>query len=315
MFTKGDVYMNKIKFYGHNVSYNIHELRSELNSKGIYLDSYEFDDLAKIMYFIDEYQLDILKISPEPVDNSESWIALRGYCDTEVAKNSYQEVLEIASVIKRNLRLFGYSGECSDKMPSTWRGMLNYVQDNIILIKYPVKEDDSNFHSFYLCDELISKPIIFINSNEYLDNQNFYLAHELYHHFYKDRDDDKADFFAANLLLPNEVFIDFDFSKLLESIVKIQNLTGAPYKAVIKALYNRGFICKGDYNYLKSINPRDKSGDYYKIIKNTYDDYNFITAEISIPEFVQKIMWDNFKAGKISISDYLDDLDIINGKK
>lgn len=59
----------------------------------------------------------------------------------------------------------------------------------------------------------------------------------------------------------------------------------------------------------------DFTKEQFEIIKNTYDDYNFITSEISIPEFVQKIMWDNFKTGKISISDYLDDLDIINGKK
>lgn len=115
----------------------------------------------------------------------------------------YDIIVSKLRTIKLNLSINDYKFNCSENQPDSLDSMLEYIDKNIILIQYPVAENDSEFHSFYLWHEAIPKPVIFINTNEYVDNQYFYLAHELYHHFYKDGDEKKADKYAAQLLIPD----------------------------------------------------------------------------------------------------------------
>ncbi len=287
-------------FNGKTVRYNISSLKEQLNSQNIYFDSYEFDDPLHLLNIIDEYNLNIIDLDISVIEKSASNFYLRGSCVSDAAIEANDEIVDMLRVIKLNLQLNDYHTELEDYMPNGLSEMLEYINKNIILIQYPVKEDNSEFHSFYLDYEDFAKPVIFINTNEYLDNQYFYLAHELYHHFYKDNDEVKADKFAAKLLIPDWLLSKFNLSTALTDIADIQKITKTSYKSIVKALYNRGYISYTDYEQLMSVNPRSES--YCKLVGEFFNTKNNI---FGVSEFLKDVLMDNYLDGKISKGKYL----------
>lgn len=296
-------------FYGNNVSYNVEELKRQLNTKNIYLDEYIIDDKIEIFNIICANDLNISDINLKFIEHSG--ILLRGECNTKVSKDAYETILEIARVIKLNFLVANYEFVPSTEIPVGISKIKDYINDNVILIQFPINEEDSDFHSFYLYDEYLARPIIFINSNEYIDNQNFYIAHELYHHFTKDDNENKADSFAAKLLIPNSALKAFNMDKALESIIDIQNLTEAPYKAVVKALYNRNIIDKSVYTDLMGINPRDNSSKYAILAGDRFNTLNKKSNTRDVSSIVEKILLYNLTSGKIDIYDICKYVEVI----
>lgn len=300
-------------FYGENVVYNKDALKEELNKKGIYLESYEIDDKIKLFNLIYGNDLDNLRIDYTPLKNKKkNGIMLRGICDTEVSKAAYDHLIDIIRIIKLNLLASGVKLPVHNSdTPKNLVDMLNYIENNVILIKYPVNEEDSNFHSFYLFDEYIDRPVIFINTNEYQDNQYFYLAHELYHHFNKDYNESLADEYAAKLLIPDLLLEKFDVDNPLRNIVALQDILRVPYKAIVKALYNRNYIALELYNRLMRVNPRERQGEYYELIKDNFDRYNVKTLENKIPEDIKDIITKNYTDGIINYYEFNNYLEVI----
>lgn len=170
------------QFKGEFISYNITQFKKQLNNKCIYLDSYEIDDAIKLLNMIDKYDLDILEIYPELVE-SKNKMVIHNSCTTVAEKESLEAVLEIGCIIKRNLLLANYDFKPSQQVPSSLQETFEYIRGNIILIMYPIKEDTSDFKSFYIYDMMLPKPIIFINTNQPLNKQIYYLMCELNYHF------------------------------------------------------------------------------------------------------------------------------------
>lgn len=170
------------QFKGEFISYNIIKFKKQLNNKGIYLDSYEIDDAIKMLNMIDKYDLDILEIYPELVE-SKNKMVIHNSCTTVAEKESLEAVLEIGRIIKRNLLLANYNFKPSQQVPSSLQETFEYIRGNIILIMYPIKEDKSDFKSFYIYDMMLPKPIIFVNTNQPLNKQIYYLMCELNYHF------------------------------------------------------------------------------------------------------------------------------------
>lgn len=284
-----------------SLTYDVNEFKRQLNSKDISLENYKIEDTVNFLQLAKKYNLDLVKINPKIVKKPDNSIFyLRGTCETDAAKEANDIIVSKLRTIKLNLSLNDYKFNCSENQPDSLDSMLEYIDKNIILIQYPVAENDSEFHSFYLWHEDIPKPVIFINTNEYVDNQYFYLAHELYHHFYKDGDEKKADKYAAQLLIPDWMLMHFDSSNPLLSIIEIQKTSRMSYKAIVKALYNRNKISKDLYDELMEINPREKSGKYFELIADEYDRLNYKKNVNSVSNFMVDIILDNFKKNKIS---------------
>lgn len=289
--------MDKI-FIGKYISYNLDEFKRQLICKNIYLDSYEYDDVFYFLNLADKYNLDLSKLDIEVIDNEKSEFYLIGSCETNAAMIAHDHLVDMLEAIKLNLTLDNYNANIDMSIPKDVDSMLKYIDENIILIQYAVQEDDSDFHSFYLNYEGIPKPVIFINSNEFIDNQNFYLAHELYHHFYNDGDEIKADKFAANLLLPEWLLNKFDIATAMNDIMKIREITRAPYKAIVRALFERGKLSQIQFNELYNFNVRE--------LNKYCPELNIKPNKCCVSKFIASILINNFERGRISKGDYLD---------
>jgi len=171
-----------------------------------------------------------------------------------------------------------------------------------------------------------------INSNHSVGKQNFTIAHELYHLFLqenfnskrcitglfdkqKDLDEKKADYFAANLLLPRlgvyELIPQSEKSSIgkvsKETTFKIQQYYGVSIKAVIFRLIDLGFADKNYYDVYQDMGKLQTArllgydaGLYQKGNENkVVSDYGTMASKL-------------FQSRKISESYYFELLNSIN---
>jgi Zn-dependent peptidase ImmA (M78 family) len=166
---------------------------------------------------------------------------------------------------------------------------------DIRLVFYPIKDNDkNNFSAVYVSMKNQKENFDFIglNTNDYLDDQIFSLAHELYHykkrsslHFYREtlgkacKEELMAERFAAELLLPKASLEEeirsinngssnlkhWEHKSILMFIARLHCDYRIPYKAVVKRLFELGFIGKPQYEALYKENNREKSGLYYTL--------------------------------------------------
>jgi Zn-dependent peptidase ImmA (M78 family) len=182
----------------------------------------------------------------------------------------------------------------------------------IVLLEYPIgREAKDSFSAMFMRSKTGTMNFLFIgvNTNDYYDKQLFAIAHELYHFCEDDRvhiirDDDltnpvekKAEYFAAELLLPLEVLqrtIVMEFGKkdisaspnlkLLRFIARLQCNWWLPYKAIVKRLLEAGAINSSVFEELYAVDERTPSQLYYRIGQSTNSQYftllNTITKKI-----------------------------------
>ena len=142
---------------------------------------------------------------------------------------------------------------------------------------------------------------IVINTNNYYDDQIFYIAHELYHYLENGSTDisrkiwethdireEKADYFAAELLLPEnrlkEAFMDeFGSSNgsdesdktMMRFIALMQCEWFVPYKAIIRRMEECSLSTDKMRSHLYcDIDERDQNGEYWRIA-NAIDEASF----------------------------------------
>ena len=172
---------------------------------------------------------------------------------------------------------------------------------NIRLVFYPVKSNDKNsFSAVYISMKNQNETFDFIglNTNDYLDDQIFSLAHELYHykkrsslHFYRealnmvDKEELMAERFAAELLLPKSSLDEevrsinngstnlngWEYKSIFMFIARLQSDYRIPYKAIVKRLYELEFISNSQYENLYKENNRDTNELYHTIGINIGD--------------------------------------------
>lgn len=169
--------------------------------------------------------------------------------------------------------------------------VLQYL--GIILLEYPIKRAGSNSFSAIFCRMKVGRQemqFLGVNTWDYYDRQLFAIAHELYHYLnpgqlHISRDDvegdpseQRADWFAAELLLPlqvlrNQIMDAFGQSDidsvvgltLLRFIAMLQCNWWLPYKSIVRRLYEADAIGEGKRDELLAINERNPSGVYYRI--------------------------------------------------
>ncbi len=158
--------------------------------------------------------------------------------------------------------------------------VLNFIEQEATLLKYPIEDDE-------LCAFVCKKKerlFVYINTNIPKEKQVFAAAHELYHIWYdtdrlnesellrdsilENKTDDireqKANLFAAILLVPTEVLKnELDSRNIqkntlkLEDIVRLMSLFYAPYKTIIRRLFEIGFLSETELERFLEIPDRD----------------------------------------------------------
>ena len=178
---------------------------------------------------------------------------------------------------------------------------INTVLDKlgIILLEYPIEteNDKPSFSAVILYSEEGGKSLVFIglNTADYYDKQIFAIAHELYHFFTRTsshlsrldgKEDDvneaKADWFAAEFLLPEDVLKcrvfeefntyslkDIQLKALLRFIARLHCTWWLPYRSLVKRLWEIQAITGKQYEELYQIDERDPEGEYFRIGKST----------------------------------------------
>ncbi len=172
----------------------------------------------------------------------------------------------------------------------------------ILLLETPIESEEEKpaFSALIQCSEEDGKRLIFIglNTADYFDKQVFAIAHELYHYFTKtgshlsrqdgqekDIVEAKANWFAAEFLLPEEVlkrriFEEFkayslkrvQIKVLLRFIARLHCTWWLPYRSLVKRLWEIRAITKDQFHHLYTIDERNLEGEYGRIGKSTQID-------------------------------------------
>ena len=216
---------------------------------------------------------------------------------------------------------------------------------DIRLVFYPIKDNKkNNFSAIYVSMKNQGENFNFIglNTNDYLDDQIFSLAHELYHykkrsslHFYRealdiiDKDELMAERFAAELLLPKSSLDEevrsvnngssdlkeWEYKSILMFIARLHSDYRIPYKAIVKRLYELEFINKGQYESLYKENNRDTGGLYYTIGINIgnkeFEDLNSYTNTLGVNKNEIENIIRDYDSDLISLPSLSDSLNIL----
>jgi Zn-dependent peptidase ImmA (M78 family) len=148
--------------------------------------------------------------------------------------------------------------------------IFDILSDIAFLVRKPLDTNEISGFSTYFEDQFI----VFLNSSFTLGHERYTGAHELYHLTYnadilkKDRiilkhdsEDEKADIFAAEFLMPEdyvkEVFykiVNVDMDKVLpRHVVRMNNYFKVSYKAMLKRLIQLELCSTGKYEELDDI--------------------------------------------------------------
>ena len=214
---------------------------------------------------------------------------------------------------------------------------------DIALVQYPIESEGPNeLASIFVSikEDDCEFKFIGLNTNDYYDKQIFAIAHELYHyatysgntepHISRHTDTEKkADFFAAEFLLPQEALkseIVNNFGKLdisgistsavLRFIARMHCTWGLPYKSIVKRLYEIGAADSKRYEELYAVDERDTEGDYYKIGMSTDEDaflkLNKITRKTGTDMRNLEVMAKNYEDGIIGENTLMKGLELFS---
>jgi Zn-dependent peptidase ImmA (M78 family) len=251
-----------------------------------------------------------------------------------------KEIVEIKQLAKNTRKSFGIN----DEVPIANDMKMLLDKQGIILCEYPFG-DDSKIDAEIVRFESDDKPLIFIglNSSLYYDEQIFAMAHEIYHFETKtgmaysqndDHEDErlerKADRFAAELLLPEEVIrnaviMEFDQNiisdsnilRVLRFIALLQNTWWLPYKSIVLRLQEEGLIDDELFGKLyNEYDSRDAENDYYKILnaidKDTAELLNAKTKKTSVSNKVIDAIIKNYDDEYITEDEFVELMNIFN---
>lgn len=173
--------------------------------------------------------------------------------------------------------------------------------------------------------------VIFTNTSKTLGYEIFTLAHEIYHLFENsseikkdiaiseydttsDDNDDIADMFASELLMPKDVFKK-DYDKLMNEyklenpnyklIIELQQLYFVEYKAVINRLVELELINSTIKEFLSKLLENKK--DFFNITRKLgySNDLNEASYSVNLPKRFLKILDDNYNKKIASFNDLL----------
>ena len=248
------------------------------------------------------------------------------YRKTRLSDQDIESIRKLVRKVRRQLGL-------SEEIPIA--NDMYTVLDNleIILLELPIEaeNDKPSFSAVLLYSKECGESLVFIglNTADYFDKQIFAIAHELYHFYTRtgshlsrpdgekdDVNEAKADWFAAELLLPEEVLRhrvfeefatyslrDVQTKALLRFIVRLHCTWWLPYRSLVKRLWEIHAITGPQYENFYNIDERDRDGEYYRIgraIQN--DDFirlNTVNRTIgSSPSAIETILR-NFENGLI----------------
>lgn len=214
------------------------------------------------------------------------------------AKLNDQEIESIRKLARDERFALGFSDD--PPIANDMHTILDKLE--IILLEVPIetKHGKPTFSAVILCSEEGGESLVFIglNTADYFDKQIFAIAHELYHFFTKtdthlsrqdEQDDDvdeaKANWFAAEFLLPEDVlkrrvFEEFKSSSLekvqtkvlLRFIARLHCTWWLPYRSLVKRLWEIKAITEVQYQELYTIDERDPDGEYRRIGRSTLRD-------------------------------------------
>lgn len=246
-----------------------------------------------------------------------------------------EEIVEIKKLADNTRKEFGIFGDVT--MAKDIFMLLE--KKNIILCQYPFQtEKESHMDANITWFETKYGAITFIglNTSLYFDEQIFALAHEIYHFItktgkaYETYEEDenkqtekKADRFAAELLLPDDIlrsrvvsqFRSSDLSmvtelQLLRFIARLQGEWWLPYRSIVFRIWEEGYIGKDMFDNLFRVDARDPGSRYGKIFSNVAQDCYKILNEktrcIDISSDVLEIFIQNYEDGIITDDDFVE---------
>ncbi len=222
--------------------------------------------------------------------------------------------------------------------------------NDIHLIYYPIEtsgENSNPFRAVYLSAKGINGEkmrFIAINTNDYLDSILFAIGHELYHFIedapidiYRSKDEEtkerreqKANRFAAELLLPEEAIKHeigewnngnytlnkWEMKKLLRFIAYLQCQYWVPFKCVVLRLYETKAISSRTVAELLKEDARNPQSQYYKVAvaanQNVFNRLNCKLNTVGIESVDMEILLENYENGIISVDEIAKDLSYFN---
>lgn len=249
-----------------------------------------------------------------------------------------KEIVEIKQLAKNTRKEFGVN----DEVPIANDMKMLLDKQGILLCEYPF-EADSKIDAEIVRFETDYKPLIFIglNSSLYYDEQIFALAHEIYHFKTKtgkaynsneeieaQRIEKKADRFAAELLLPedvlrNEVIIEFgvdhvnddNILRTLRFIARLQNSWWLPFKSIVVRFKEEELIDSEFYQKLfDKFDSRNPENEYYRIQKandaNIARLLNSRTDKLAVSSRVIEAILKNFDEGIIAEDEFVQIMEV-----
>ncbi|MDC7248097.1 MAG: ImmA/IrrE family metallo-endopeptidase [Sphaerochaetaceae bacterium] len=261
------------------------------------------------------------------------------YRKTRLSDQDIESIRKLARDLRRRLGL-------SEEIPIANDMYTVLDKLEIILLELPIEaeNDKPSFSAVLLYSKEGGENLVFIglNTADYFDKQIFAIAHELYHFYTRtgshlsrsdgekdDVNEAKADWFAAELLLPEEVLRrrvfeefgtyllrDVQTKTLLRFIVRLHCTWWLPYRSLVKRLWEIHAITAQQYENLYDIDERDREGEYYRIGRSTQNDdfirLNTVTRTIgSSPSAIETILR-NFENGLIDEDSFAEILGLFN---
>jgi Zn-dependent peptidase ImmA (M78 family) len=258
---------------------------------------------------------------------------------SELASKERYELAEQAKLIKTA------AGLSSDTpIGNNMHALLSYHK--IVLLENPIARAGSDsFSAMFMRTKADSVNFSFIgvNTSDYYDKQLFAIAHELYHFYVHDNphisrdgnpkspEERKAEYFAAELMLPLDVIKRIIMKEFGTSVISTQSMQvllrfvarlhctwWLPYKAIVKRLLEAGAVTSTVYNELYAVDERTKSAPYHRIGLSTNFEYftllNTVTEKVGTSATNLENAIRNFEDDIISEDELIRGLQLFNFK-
>lgn len=246
-----------------------------------------------------------------------------------------EQIVEIKNLADSTRKEFGIFGD----VPIAKDIFMLLEKKGVILCQYPFQtEKESHMDANITWFETKYGPITFIglNTSLYFDEQIFALAHELYHFITKtgkayeadEEEEDKltekkADRFAAELLLPDDVlrsrvisqFKNSDLSmvaelRLLRFIARLQDEWWLPYRSLVLRIWEEGYIGEDMFDNLFGMDDRKSDSKYGRIFSNMAQDcfkiLNEKTMRTDISSHVLEVFIQNYEDGIMTDDNFVE---------
>lgn len=199
--------------------------------------------------------------------------------------------------------------------------IFDILSEEALLVRMPLQTSQvSGFSTFFE-----KHFVVYLNSNFTLGHERFSGAHELYHIRYnsdilkKERllvnevhstEDDKADIFASEFLMPEDYVKELFFKVvnvkpervLPRHVVRMNNNLKVSYKAMLKRLIQLGLCSADNYDELAEIGSLENAELLQTITKKEGYNLSLITPseEVYIPQQYIEFVKSNYENGLIS---------------